>query len=196
MWCGWVLVSLHLKWIWFVLSPVCCGSRLPEQTVQALLPDRHVQRLRREVRSPGRPRRQGASSETALLLNLNSFYSDKTQRDEKNDLGLQSLLFCRYEPTVKLTCSDLKNQTITFTSSCTVNKNHEHILPFYSRPSLMGCRKEGKIRLQQIFTKQILTDSYFGPNKTALNLVKVKNQPEEWITIIGFSQESTQNLTF
>lgn len=48
---------------------VSCGSWLPEQVVQALLPDRHLQGLWREVRSASWPRWPGISSGCSTLDN-------------------------------------------------------------------------------------------------------------------------------
>lgn len=58
------LIAIFIFWnncVLFCVSSVCCGSWLPEQFVQALLPDGYLQGLWREVWSASWPRWPGIS---------------------------------------------------------------------------------------------------------------------------------------
>lgn len=59
--------------VWFLLT-VCCGSWLPEQVVQALLSDRHLQGLWREVWSASWPRWPGISCGCPTVLTSSPWF--------------------------------------------------------------------------------------------------------------------------
>lgn len=72
--CALIALFLYSEFVSFLcFLTVCCGSWLSEQVVQALLPDRHLQGLWREVWSASRPRWPGTPNAQQCWQHLFDF---------------------------------------------------------------------------------------------------------------------------